>query len=348
MATADRQPPTPFHPPGPTGADAPPFAALQQAAEWFALLRAGQADAQDQADWRAWLLAHADHARAWQYVDRVSASFEPAQASPDTRLAVAALRKLRDKPLSRRQFLARAGLAAGAGLLGWGAWRHTPAPDVLAAWTADFHTATGEMRDLTLADGTRVWLNTASAVDVDYQPGLRRLRLRRGEILVQTAADSARPLVVDSDHGRLRALGTRFSVRQEIDSTRVAVYQGAVEVRPTRRDALQRVDSGQMTRFSADAIDALAPADRAREAWSRGVLLAEDITLAALVSELRRYRRGYLGLDPKLGSLRVMGAFPLSDPEQALEMLEGVLPIRVRHRFPGWTTIEARADSPAS
>ncbi|WZB74169.1 FecR domain-containing protein [Achromobacter insuavis] len=85
-----------------------------------------------------------------------------------------------------------------------------------------------------LPDGSRVWLNTASAFNRDFQPGLRRLHLVAGEILIETGTDKDRPFVVDTAEGRLRALGTRFTVRQEADATLLAVYQGAVEIRTAR------------------------------------------------------------------------------------------------------------------
>ncbi|WP_313519340.1 FecR domain-containing protein, partial [Pseudomonas sp.] len=54
------------------------------------------------------------------------------------------------------------------------------------------------------------------------------LLLRRGELLVQVAADAARPFHVRSAEGDVRALGTRFLVRQEDDATRVVVLQHSV------------------------------------------------------------------------------------------------------------------------
>ncbi|HCE41020.1 MAG TPA: iron dicitrate transport regulator FecR, partial [Alcanivorax sp.] len=88
-------------------------------------------------------------------------------------------------------------------------------------------TATGEIRDLGLDDGGRLWLNSATTVDVAYDDALRRVTLHDGEILIQTGADPRRrPFVVDTRHGRLRALGTRFTVRHHRDHGFLAVYQG--------------------------------------------------------------------------------------------------------------------------
>lgn len=316
----------------------PPHAAMEQAAQWFALLSSGVATPADQASWRGWLEGHQDHRRAWSYVESVSRRFAPMQEQPDPRTAAAVLQRARTQHRPRRRALA---LLAGVGVLGWAAWRVPAVRDTALAMTADYRSPTGATRLVRLADGTQVWLNSASALDVDYRAGLRRLTLVAGEILVDTAKDD-RPLVVDTPQGRLRALGTRFTVRQETDATLLAVYQGAVEVRTGSGEALQVVDAGRQLRFTHDRIGNSASADPAREAWTRGILLARDIALADVIRELGRHRRGHLSLDPAVADLRVYGGFPLHDTDQTLALLADVLPIRIRHPLPWWTSIDAR------
>ncbi|WP_306430682.1 FecR family protein [Bordetella genomosp. 10] len=167
-----------------------------------------------------------------------------------------------------------------------------------------------------------------------------------GEILIDTAQDPRqRPFYVDTAHGRLRALGTRFDVRQGAGAqTRLAVYEGAVEVH-TRAGATAIVRAGSQVRYDADGVSAAAPADLAREAWTRGVLIAQNVPLADVVDELRRHYRGYLNLAPEAAGLRVFGSYPANDPDQALAMLESVMPIRVRRPLPWWVSIEARKPS---
>ena len=116
----------------------------------------------------------------------------------------------------------------GAGLAGW---RHPSLRQELLAWNADYRTATGEIREIVLADGTRAWLGAASALDVNYGLELRLLRLLAGEVHIETAPDAQRAFVVDTPHGRLRALGTRFNVKLTQHGSLLAVYQGAVEIR---------------------------------------------------------------------------------------------------------------------
>jgi transmembrane sensor len=78
----------------------------------------------------------------------------------------------------------------------------------LQAWVADYRTAIGEQREIILADGTRLWLNTASAINVYFNARERRIQLVTGEIFIATAKDTRRPFQVDTAQGQLRALGT--------------------------------------------------------------------------------------------------------------------------------------------
>jgi transmembrane sensor len=76
-------------------------------------------------------------------------------------------------------------------------------------------TASGQRRSFTLDDGSRLGLNSHSAVDLLFDADQRLLVLRRGELLIQVAADPQRPLRVRTAQGQVQALGTRFLVSQE-------------------------------------------------------------------------------------------------------------------------------------
>lgn len=332
--------------PGP-GAAMPSHEAMEQAAAWFSLLQSGNATDADRARWQAWVNGTEDGRAAWAFVERVSQRFQPLQGEASSRLAADTLHTAGARLARRRIVLGVAAMAGAGGMLGWAMWRQPGTMDALLAWSADHRTATGERLEIRLDDGSQVWLGSATALDQKYRPGLRQLRLRTGEILIQTAADTAgRPFVVDTAHGRMRALGTRFNVRLDGDGrTQLAVYEGAVQVTLAAggEGAGTIVRAGQQVGFTAEHVEEPAAADLAREAWSRGVLLAQDIPLGQVVAELARYQRGHLAVAPEVAGLTVLGSYPLDDVDGALAMLQRTLPIQVRRPLPWWTTIEARA-----
>ena len=310
---------------------------LSDAADWFALLRSGQACESDKLRWQQWLRQHPDHLRGWQMVEHIEQQFSTASANHPAHTE-ATLKQARHNRIQRRSVITGLALAIGTGGLGWMSWRHSPLPTLVAGWNAQYRTGTGEIRTLELADGSRLWLNTNSAINTVLDGPQRHIQVIQGEVLIETGKADPRPLMVFTPQGQLQPLGTRFTVRRETDTTFLAVYDGAVEITNQARQK-SVLHPQQQTRFSANALQPIHPADPARETWHKGILVADDIRLGDLVDELGRYQHGYINLSPAVADLRVFGGFPLTDPQQALDMLASALPIRVTRPLPGWTNI---------
>lgn len=325
----------------PAASPPPSHQVLEQAAFWYACLRDGCASESERLAWRRWLAASQEHGTAWRHVQDISQGFEPVQSLPDARRAADQLGAAAVRLQARRRALASMGALAGAGLAGWWGWRQALWPAEVMAWGADHATGIGQQRQVALPDGSRLWLNTASAVNVDFSALQRRIVLVAGEVFIETAHDAGRPLVVDIEHGRLRALGTRFNVLRDGATVRLAVFDGAVEIRTAASGAVSTVPAGWQAAFDAQRVGPLAAADAAREAWTEGALVAEQIALGELVRQLRRYRRGHLGVADAVAGLAVYGSFPLHDTDRVLRMLASALPVRISQPLPWWTTIEA-------
>lgn len=323
---------------------------IDQAAQWFAILRDERASEDDRRRWRRWLAANPEHARAWQ---RVEALGQPFAGLPGVTPAAAVHDVLaRAGAASRRRalrLLGFGGVALGTGLLArhllpWRDWSYD-----LALERAARRTGIGEIRSLTLEDGTRLVLNTATAVDLDYGGDFRRIVLHEGEILVSSAPDARRPprpLVVDTAHGRLTALGTRFSVYGRRADAGVAVYDGTVRVAPAGGGATLDLPAGRQARFDGGQVEPTGAADPAREGWSRGQLIADDIRLDQFLAELARYTPLRMEVADAAAGLRLIGVYALTDPARdvprTLTALERGLPVLVRQSGPGRVRIERR------
>lgn len=317
----------------------PTHEVMEEAAQWYALLRSGDASKRDHAHWQNWLTRHPTHQQAWQYVDSISQSFAPLQGTPDPQLTAHNLWNANLRIRHRRHIITGIAAFAGTGMMGWLGWRHTSLSTRAYALIANHTTHIGEIRAITLPDNTRLWLNTATAVNEDFTQTQRKLQLVTGEIFISTASDVTRPFVVDTPQGRMVALGTRFTVRRDGEETYLAVFEGAVQI---QNDSLTTtiVTAGQQVRFTRTLTGQSEPVDQARQAWSRGILAAVDMSLDDVVKELRRYRRGHLGISPAIANLRVFGSFPLEDTDHALSMLADSLPVRLQQRFSWWISIE--------
>lgn len=306
---------------------------LEAAAHWYVALRDADADDPARAAWRRWLDADARHRQAWA---RMLALQERLGSVPGD-LLLPTLRGARQQ--QRRRLLTLALLAGGGASFGWYAappWR---------VLSAGLRTATGERRTVTLPDGGTLYLNTASAVDIDYGPERRVLRLHQGEVLVQTAPDPAgqRPFEVWTVDGSARALGTRYAVRREPAGTRVAVFQDAVLLRPADPAAPSlRLAAGQQSLLTAHAAAAPEPVIAGQADWVEGRLVAIDQPLGDFIAELARYRQGSLSCDPAVAHLRLSGAFRLADTDAALENVAASLPVALRYRTRYWVRVVPR------
>ena len=312
----------------------------QQAAEWLTVLMSDEASEAEHAAWQRWRGADPEHERAWQHIDAVSRRFNGLHRGA----AAQALAGTEQQAVNgkRRQLLAWLGVAAGGGMLAaqTGTW------DGVRALRADYRTATGERREVVLDDGSVLSLNTGSAVNVRFDDKRRLIELLAGEILVSSGhgAGSAAPLVVATREGLVRALGTRFVVRQQDGVSTVEVFESAVEIRP--RDSAGApllLAAGRGVAFSRHAPDAPHAIDAYADAWSRGQLIVDDVTLGDFLADLARYRPGVIDCAPAVAQLRLSGVFPLADTQRILNMLPNSLPVQVRSRTRYWVTVEPAA-----
>lgn len=306
------------------------YRTLEAAATWYVQLNGAQpTDAQLQA-WQAWLGKSPAHAQAWARVEKLQRQFGnlPADVALPTLAGVRA---------RRRAVLKTLALLMAVGASGWAVRESSPAQALMA----ELRTGKGQRREVTLSDGSQLVLNTDSAVDIHFDGHQRQLQLHRGEIMVQTASDpAARPFEVQTAEGRVRALGTQFSVRSDEGLSRVSVLQHAVEIRPAQNALVLRLDAGQSVSFDQQRIAAPHRAAPGTGAWTQGMLTVIEWRLADFVSELRRYRPGVLRCAESIADLRLSGAFRIDDSDTLLENLSASLPVKVNYLTRYWVSIE--------
>ncbi|QGZ65692.1 DUF4880 domain-containing protein [Paraburkholderia acidisoli] len=314
-----------------------------EAAEWVTLLMSGEATDDDLRRLQAWRAASPDHERAWRHVEAVSGRLKVLETHAAYR-SLSSHGELAAKGRRRVVSVLLWGGAIGAG----GAWITRTA--TWQSQLADYHTATGEQRAVALNDGSRILLDTGSAIDVRFDARRRVVRLIAGEMMVVTGhalvdgAPDARPFIVETGEGQIRALGTRFTVRQNDDHTAVAVLESAVEIQPDDAPGLRHVlHAGERTTFTRRAVAGVAPLAPQDSAWTRGQLVADEMRLRDFLDELARYRPGIVRCDPQVADLRFSGVFPLDDTDRILETLPTVLPVQVRQRTRYWVTVTARS-----
>lgn len=332
---------------------------LEQACLWVARLDRGLQD-DEQPALQQWLAAHPTHrsqllaaAKQWDQLDALRVL---ADLFPEAQTATSAQAARQQSWLGRhsKALAASVLLCSVLGLVA-GQWPllHaylTRGASQIASQTS-YQTRVGESATIDLADHSKLVLNTNSFVVVRYTPEARIIELQRGEITIDVAHDSSRPLSVLAAGKVIQAVGTAFNVDLRKDSVELIVTEGIVRVAPALQPPAKGEQplSRQLTqRLPADALAlgkgervALDPAGKkpeqverldantlaAKLSWRSGNLIFRGEALEDVLQEISRYTEVQFELadDDKLKQIQVAGLFKAGDVNGLLEVF--------RHNF---------------
>jgi transmembrane sensor len=213
-------------------------------------------------------------------------------------------------------------------------------PDSAGSRSDEFVTTVGEHLQITLADGSHVWLGPKSKLVVAFTQQVRSTQLAAGEAFFTVHKDHHRPFTVRSVGGDITAVGTAFNVRAVQDRVTVAVSEGVVTVAPMEEVIVQepttvRVASGQQVTFTArEPIQALAitqtPSLGERARWRDGVLVYRDEPLRDVVTDVVRYSDKQIDIvDPAIGELHYSGIVYKSAIQEWTNALPESFPVKI-------------------
>lgn len=307
----------------------------------IALADARDAAAQDRAD--AWIgespanaVAFARARAAWRATAALKQEAVQEEAPPETGVP--------ETGVSRRRMLAGGLAAACAGVMavaiGTRWWRGTI-----------YATQVGEIREVGLPDGSRLTINSDSAVEVAYRKERRNLRLIRGEAFFDVARDPDRPFEVSVGDTTFHALGTAFNLRDRGAVVELTVAHGLVGVRegasvmrqvPADHFAIIHPDTVAVMPYDASAMDQ-------KVAWRSKAIELNGDSVAQAVEEFNRYRLHPIVIgDQRVASLRVGGRFPIQGADQFIETLEAGLPIHALRDADGGVLLLYNGDKEAA
>jgi transmembrane sensor len=296
-----------------------------RACQWIARLQADDASEADRQEFALWLAANPAHRQAMDamlglWEDLEILKHRPVMVGP--RMA---------DPVPRRRWLAT-GLALAASLVV--AVLLSPGLG-LGPGSEEFHTRLGEQMAVTLPDGSSVKLNTDSRLSVVYSDSERKLTLARGEAFFEVAHDADRPFLVTAGNTQVRALGTAFNILLSGERSEITVTEGVVRVTElnapdTRPAQTELLYSEQRLTGNSGGLGNTVTVDSGNLlAWRDGKLVAIDMPLGELVSELSRYHPNNIFIaEPDLTQTTVSGVFLLEDLDSILLALEHTVGVR--------------------
>jgi transmembrane sensor len=316
----------------------PTAAAHEQATAWFARQRMHPLPEREAVEFRTWLKADPANTQAWSRCERVWACVEGVCDDPRMLAIREQARHRAGERLSGTHGWRLAGTMAASLVVGAVAWwgfttptvprvlaqtlAHHVASDTSSALIREASTQVGERSFLVLADGSKVTLNTASAVRADYSGHDRRLTLLRGEAFFDVAKDPTRPFVVTAGSREVIAVGTAFNIRLQDRQVRVTLVEGKVRVVRSRladtssgvQDSMDQaltLIAGSALVTDADDAEHVERLDANRAtSWRNGRLVFDGERLADVVAEMNRYSRETLVIaNPALKDRKVSGVF---------------------------------------
>lgn len=305
-----------------------------EAAQWYARLNNTTITTETLRAFRAWRTderhadAYAEIEAFWRRVGKLQNDPEIQRAAGE---ALAREKKPRLGPLPRPggRTLAAAALVLLLGLAAAFAW-----PSLVGRTYA---AAVGEQRFVTLADGSRLRLDTDTEVRVRLAPRLRRVELLRGRAFFEVAHDAARPFLVRAGTTEVRALGTRFDVRRDRDDVAVTLVEGKVRVegQADHRAQTWTLTPGQQVVVGPPAATPAVHAVDAEAAvsWTSGRLVFQGRPLGEAVAEVNRYARRKVVLqDEALAARPISGVFDIGDTPAFVAAVSDLFGLRAEDR----------------
>lgn len=304
-----------------------------EAAQWFARMRAPDADA-DRAAFEAW---RADPNNAEAYARAEEDWLLTAGVAPEY---LAAHRKAADKPsFTRTHWALAASLVLAISLaFAWILLGNRGAEPIVAENT------TGEV---VLEDGTRVALMDGATIDADFGKSERRVALSGGRARFTVAHDAARPFRVIAAGSETTALGTIFEVDLTGREPVINLIEGTVEVRAaSKRLPLLRLRPGQRAAVAVDGPKLIEPAAGSEPiamaspvvaAGADSLLIADNLPLGAVLDRANRINAAKIELaDASLGGRPISGRFEVADAGSLARKLAVALDLDVEQRGDGY------------
>lgn len=341
-----------------------------QAADWLAKLDRGNLTAEEHAAFTRWL---AENPKNKEAIKELAAFWYDLNAPLSQLTGQSASRASRASRLSPRRkaalpmrFRVAAAVLAIAALVVAPVYRHVPpSPEERGYFSTDI----GETRAVTLADASRITLNTNSILEQAFSRKERVVRLISGEAIFDVAHDENRPFLVYAADSVVRAVGTRFAVRLEPDKVSVTVTEGRIALGrrlDVRQDPLGQKFTDPEAALPAAGEEALseplivgqgeageigptagAAKRRAsdidlaeRLSWAEGRLVFYDRELQSVIEEVARYTPVTIRIDDEtLRRKKISGILRIGDIDLMLDGLEGALDVEIHRLSPSLVSL---------
>lgn len=290
-----------------------------EALDWFVRLQVAGNDPTTSRDFRAWLAADPRRAEAFEKVAAVWGAPELLQATKNVAEATGFAKS--PKKARRRSLAKKAAAVATAVVVAFGLTKVT---DLTLRLRSDYVTDTGERQEIALPDGSRMTLNTGTAVALDFSERSRTVRILKGEAFFDVRPSTAPTFRVAGHFGDVAVKGTAFSVKLNETEDDVVLTRGVVEVaRRAQPQDHALLAPGEAVSVTAASLLPVRKVDTDRSlAWLEGRIRFDDQPLGEVLNDLRRYYPGRIFVARSaIEQISVSGDYRLDQPLLIIQSL---------------------------
>ncbi len=301
---------------------------LEQACDWLSKMYSGEFSPAEELQLSLWRAADPAHEQAWQQVQGLWQGMEGMRdkvipgSEPLLQERYKPAVKVVTRSRYRRRLLSMA-IACSVVLVVTLTVFYPP-----KLWQADYLTDKGQQRTLTLADGSEVMLNSATALAIHFDETVRRVELLQGEAFFKVAKDKQHPFIVTMEGSEVRAVGTAFDILRQPNQSKVELVEGIIDIQDAQHQHRERLHAGQTALISVDHIKLQhSRSPESMALWRDGYLQFDNLPLQEAVEQINQYRPGRVVLlNSALANKRVSGLFRLDALDQAVVSLKDAVP----------------------
>jgi transmembrane sensor len=145
--------------------------------------------------------------------------------------------------------------------------------------------------DITLGDGSRVWLNNESTIKypISFVGSDRKVEIT-GEAYFEVAKNAKRKFIVEANGSTTEVLGTHFNVNAYSDEDKIAttLLEGSVRVKKGNVEAILK--PGQQSQIGGNTLNVINGADLdAVVAWKNGFVVFSGADMKTVLRQIGRY-----------------------------------------------------------
>jgi transmembrane sensor len=313
---------------------------LEAASEWWSRIQ-HDPSVELSSEFLNWM-SDADNHRALSAVESTMMALDDLGATPKIldmrRAALTRLRHAGSKRWAPRKLLL--GVAAAFFIAVVGA----PVAYVWSQMPTSYATGVGERRVVALADGSRISMDSDSAIRVKYTRVGRTITLDQGRARFDVAHDITRPFTVTAGSETVVAVGTSFNVERLGSKVLVTLIQGHVLIKnadlapltvgttPAAKPSVPHtvsMSAGEQMVAVANTEPVIEPANiDTASAWEAGHLVFRGETLAEAVERVNRYTDHPISVDPSAAAIRISGVFNAGDVGSFVSAITGLFPVQ--------------------